>query len=95
MVRRKPHIGVEGPLAGRLFAERVGQSGATLSLAGNHMRVAEPEFAFRMARDLPPRSRRALLTLAEDLLDAPRLRLRGIQHGRILEGLITRRLADL
>ncbi|MEO1366259.1 MAG: hypothetical protein AAFX50_03705 [Acidobacteriota bacterium] len=46
-------------------------------------------------RDLPPRANRALLTLAEDLLDAPRLRLRGIQHGRILEGLFTRRLADL
>ena len=50
---------------------------------------------YASSRDLPPRSRRALLTLAEDLLDAPRLRLRGIQHGRILEGLITRRLADL
>ena len=25
-------------------------------MAGNEMRVGEPEFAFRMARDLPPRS---------------------------------------
>ena len=37
-------------------AERVRDSGAQLPLGGNHMRVAEPEFAFRMARDLPPRA---------------------------------------
>lgn len=49
------HIGVEGPLAGRVLAERVLPHGATTSLAGNAMRVAELEFAFRMARDLPPR----------------------------------------
>ena len=50
------HIGVDGPLAGRLLSGRVRPSGSTLALAGNHMRVAEPEFAFRMARDLLPRS---------------------------------------
>jgi 2-keto-4-pentenoate hydratase len=50
------HIGVDGPLAGRLLAGRMRDSGALLPLAGNHMRVAEPEFAFRMARDLLPRS---------------------------------------
>ncbi len=50
------HIGVDGPLAGRLPAARAGKSGATLSLGGNHMAVAEPEFAFRMARDLAPRA---------------------------------------
>lgn len=49
------HIGVDGPLAGRLLAERVVESGSTLPLGGNGMRVAEPEFAFRMARDLAPR----------------------------------------
>ena len=49
------HIGVDGPLAGRLFADRVFADGARVSVAGNHMRVAEAEFAFRMARDLPPR----------------------------------------
>ncbi len=49
------HIGVDGPLAGRLFAERAVQSGAAVSLSGNRMRVAEPEFAFRMAASLPPR----------------------------------------
>jgi 2-keto-4-pentenoate hydratase len=50
------HIGVSGPLAGRLLASRARESGAVLPLARNHMRVAEPEFAFRMARDLLPRS---------------------------------------
>lgn len=50
------HIGVGGPLAGRLLAERVVENGGTLSLAGCAMRVAEAEFAFRLARDLPPRA---------------------------------------
>jgi len=49
------HIGVDGPLAGRILVERVHAPGATLSLAGDRMLVAELEFAFRMARDLPPR----------------------------------------
>jgi len=49
------HIGVDGPLAGRILAERVHPNGATLSLANNLMRVAECEFAFRMARSLLPR----------------------------------------
>jgi 2-keto-4-pentenoate hydratase len=49
------HIGVAGPLAGRLLAGQVDGDGATQSLRGNAMRVAEPEFAFRFGRDLPPR----------------------------------------
>ena len=49
------HIGVDGPLAGRLLEKRVFPSGATVSLANNIMNVAEAEFAFRMERDLPPR----------------------------------------
>jgi 2-keto-4-pentenoate hydratase len=49
------HIGVDGPLAGRLLAERVATDGATLPMAANRMRVAEAEFAFRMGRDLAPR----------------------------------------
>jgi 2-keto-4-pentenoate hydratase len=51
------HIAVDGPLAGRLFAERVFQDGGTVPFGHNRMRVAEAEFAFRMARDLPPRAR--------------------------------------
>lgn len=49
------HINVDGPLAGRILAERVIPDGATVSLAGNAMRVAEAELAFRFGRDLPPR----------------------------------------
>jgi 2-keto-4-pentenoate hydratase len=49
------HIRVAGPVAGRLLRERAYASGTQLSLAGNRMAVAEPEFAFRMAHDLPPR----------------------------------------
>src|ERR1700731_4681025 len=50
------HINVAGPLAGRIFAGRVVPDGGTASMAGNDMRVGEPEFAFRMGRSLPPRS---------------------------------------
>ena len=49
------HIGVSGPLAGRLLGERVFQSGQTLTFGANRMAVAEPEFAFRMGRRLEPR----------------------------------------
>jgi len=49
------HIAVDGPLAGRLLAERVFESGSRLPFGCNHMRVAEAEFAFRMAVDVPPR----------------------------------------
>lgn len=49
------HINVDGPLAGRLLAERLIEDGATVSLAGNLMRVAELEFAFRFGEDLRPR----------------------------------------
>ena len=48
----QPHIGVSGPLAGRLQASRRRASGDSVSLEGNTMRVAEAEFAFRMGRDL-------------------------------------------
>ncbi len=50
------HINVDGPLAGRLLAERVIADGGACPLGNNLMRVAEMEFAFRMAADLPPRS---------------------------------------
>jgi len=50
------HIAVDGPLAGRLLAERCFESGRRLRFGHNHMRVAEAEFAFRMASDVPPRA---------------------------------------
>jgi 2-keto-4-pentenoate hydratase len=50
------HINVAGPMAGRIFAETVIADGGTAPMAGNEMRVAEPEFAFRMRVDLPART---------------------------------------
>ncbi len=50
------HISVAGPLAGRIFKETVLPDGGTAPMYGNAMRVAEPEFAFRMGKDLNPRS---------------------------------------
>jgi 2-keto-4-pentenoate hydratase len=49
------HINVNGPLAGRIFTQTVIADGGTASMKGNEMRVGEAEFAFRFARDLPPR----------------------------------------
>ena len=49
------HLAVGGPLAGPLLASRVGVAGSTIDLRGNKMRLAEAEFAFRMAASLPPR----------------------------------------
>jgi 2-keto-4-pentenoate hydratase len=50
------HIGVDGPLAGPLLANRVLTDGATVPLDGNIMMVAEAEFAFKFARPLPKRT---------------------------------------
>jgi 2-keto-4-pentenoate hydratase len=50
------HINVDGPMAGRILRQTVIANGGTASMAGNEMRVAEPEFAFRMRTDLAPRS---------------------------------------
>jgi 2-keto-4-pentenoate hydratase len=50
------HINVAGPLAGRIMSDTVIADGGTASMKGNEMRVGEPEFCFRMGRDLPPRS---------------------------------------
>jgi 2-keto-4-pentenoate hydratase len=55
------HINVDGPLAGRLLRERVLEPGAVVPFGSNHMRVAEAEFAFRMADDLLPRKRAYLM----------------------------------
>lgn len=50
------HIRVEGPLAGCLLSGRAVEAGARVSLAGNNMKVAEAEFAFRMGSPLPKRA---------------------------------------
>ncbi len=61
------HINVPGPMAGRILQETLIEDGGTAPMAGNEMRVAEPEFAFRMRIDLPPRP--ALYSVTE-VLDA-------------------------
>ncbi|WP_439395637.1 2-keto-4-pentenoate hydratase [Bradyrhizobium sp. PMVTL-01] len=55
-VSGQKHINVTGPLAGRIMSDTVIADGGTASMKGNAMRVGEPEFAFRMGRDLPPRA---------------------------------------
>lgn len=50
------HLQVDGPLAGRLLASRVQPNGTEIPFGNNHMRVAEAEFCFRMARDLVART---------------------------------------
>jgi len=50
------HICVDGPIAGCLLSARALEGGARISLAGNHMKVAEAEFAFRMGTHLPKRA---------------------------------------
>ena len=54
-VNGQRHIGVDGPLAGRILAERVIENGGAFQLGTSLMRVAELEFAFRMGADLTPR----------------------------------------
>jgi len=49
------HIGVDGPLAGRLLSQRVLEGGANIPLSGNLMQVAEAEFAFCFGKSLPKR----------------------------------------
>lgn len=50
------HIAVDGPLAGRILAERLIEPGGRCTLGNSLMRCAELEFAFRMARTLAPRT---------------------------------------
>ena len=58
-VAGQKHINVDGPLAGRLLADRVfaatTDAANAIDLRRNMLRVVEAEFAFRMARALPPR----------------------------------------
>jgi len=50
------HIRVDGPMAGCLLSARSLEAGARVSLAGNNMKVAEAEFAFRIGKPLPKRA---------------------------------------
>ena len=55
-VAGQKHIGVDGPMAGRLLAERAIPNDGDCILGSNLMKVAELEFAFRFGSDLPPRA---------------------------------------
>jgi len=59
------HIHVDGPMAGCLLSARAVAAGAGVSLAGNNMKVAEVEFAFRMGESLAKRG--AAYSVAEVL----------------------------
>jgi 2-keto-4-pentenoate hydratase len=51
------HLGVDGPLAGQIPLDHVHVPNAPIDLCGNHMRIAEIEFAFVLARDITPGER--------------------------------------
>jgi 2-keto-4-pentenoate hydratase len=50
------HINVDGPIIGRILRSRLLTPGAGITLGDNIMRVAEAEFAFGFAKDLPARA---------------------------------------
>lgn len=49
-------LGVDGPFAGPIFAERAYASPARVETCADALRVTEAEFAFRLGRDLAPRA---------------------------------------
>ena len=51
------HINVDGPIIGRILKSRLLPQGASVPLGDNIMRVAEAEFAFGFAHDLPSREK--------------------------------------
>ena len=57
------HINVDGPIAGRILAERIYEDGASVAIDENRMRVCEPEFGFRFGEVVP--ARREPYSLAE------------------------------
>lgn len=63
--------------------------------AGRPWALAASAVVAAVSGELPPALHRPLLALAEDLLLAPRMRLRGISKDHILEGLVCRHLASL
>ena len=51
------HIGVSGPLEGPYLQSKMHFEDAVLSMSGNHMAVAEAEFAFKFGQDVPARDK--------------------------------------
>ncbi len=73
-VAGQTHISVDGPLAGRLLADRVFAAGTeaanSIDLGRNLLRVVEAEFAFRMARALPARAAAASAYTVDEVMSA-------------------------
>lgn len=61
------HIGANGPVVGRLYRRCILDTGAELDAGALAMRSAEPEFAFRIARNIEPAETEFL---APDVLSA-------------------------
>jgi len=55
--RAQRYLGLDGPFSGQLLSHALHASPARLSAAAFQFRLVEPEFAFRLGRDLPPRAR--------------------------------------
>ena len=51
------HIGLSGPIAGRIFSGMMVDPGTIVPFGANRMRVAEAEFVFCFGRELPPRTK--------------------------------------
>ena len=70
-VAGQTHIGVDGPLLGRLTSAMMVQQGQPASLWSNRMQVAEAEFVFQFAQTIPPRptriSQEEAMSLVSDL----------------------------
>jgi len=81
--------GWDDPRAARPWA--LAASAVVAAVRGESSREEHRE----TAAAVPPALHRPLLALAEDLLLAPRMRLRGISRDHILEGLVCRHLARL
>lgn len=73
-VAGQKHINVDGPLAGRLLADRVFAAGSVganaIDLRPNLLRVIEAEFTFRMNRALPPRAADAGTYTVDEVMSA-------------------------
>jgi len=54
-IEGQKHIGVDGPIAGRLIKERFHESGSSVSLKNNQMKKVEAEFAFKLLNDIFPK----------------------------------------
>ena len=68
------HINVDGPLAGRLLADRVFAAGSeaanSIDLGPNLLRVVEAEFTFRLNRALPARAAAAGVYTMDEVMAA-------------------------